>query len=327
MSEARAFLEVAWRDGVGPDDLWNADAAAVEGTLEGRLFSAWVRLLASVHVDVPDVTGDGPLAVVAAAAAVTLARLEIGSATGSATRSSTSSGCSARSNPTAPHASAARAWADLALGQVAVFAGDHDTGRRRLETVAGAGQPPALRIAAYMDLAGLAMGRVDVAAARTSVRKALTIAELERRPLSADRARLALGLLEAASGDPKAARATLAAQVEHSVVARVLLAGLESAGDAMPLLAEGLRRATEEGDTFSYMMCILVGARRYVAISRDADALVTISAGVVNLTKVAPELAAALIAQRDEWRETWPAERWAAAETRALALVDSGSPR
>jgi hypothetical protein len=89
----------------------------------------------------------------------------------------------------------------------------------------------------------------------------------------------------------------------------------------MALLAEGIRVATERGDAFGYMVCILAGARRYAEIGRDADALITITAGIQNLETVAPPLAQALLDERRAWEETWPPPRYADAERAALASL------
>ena len=109
---------------------------------------------------------------------------------------------------------------------------------------------------------------------------------------------------------------------ESDVLARLLLASVEPAKAAMPLFAEGLRRATETGDLATYLLCILVGSRRYVAVGRRADALVTMSAGIVELRKLAPPLAEILEAERAAWQTSWGSEAWAAAEAEALASLD-----
>ena len=330
MSELAAFLADAWRDGVGPDDrmriarlLARDDLAADPALPEVKLFAAWFDLLGDVRAEVPAVDGDDALAVVHAAAHVYAAKLAREPARLDAAVAELADALGTLDDDDDERAHAARAWADVALAAVAAMIGDVPTARRRYEAVTEIGNPAALRLHAMLALAALALQRIDVGPARQWAKKARALAEHAKRPEHLLRATLLLGMLDYVAGDTKAMRKALEPLAKDSVLARILLASVEKAGRALPLLADGLREATERGDPLAYTLCILVGARRYAAIGRDGDALVTISAGMAQVRPVAPFLAGVLADERATWQRDWPAARWAAAEKAALALLES----
>jgi hypothetical protein len=196
--------------------------------------------------------------------------------------------------------------------------------RQRFEAICVPERPVGLRITALLRLVGVALSRLDPTPARWFARRALTLAESTKRPAQAARARLLLAMLEYVAGKQDSARALLVPLLddpESGLLARLLLAGVEDAATALSLFADGLRKATETGDLAAYLMCILVGSRRYVTMGRRADALVTISAGIVELRKVAQPLAAVLEEERLSWRDSWGAEAWDKAEAEALAFL------
>jgi hypothetical protein len=326
MRDTAAFVETAWREGVGPDDR-PAIAALTAGNAtadaEVALFAAWLELLSERAVEVPAAAPTPAGAVLHAAATLAHARITRDSAAIKLAFDALAAALDALRDD-APHAVAARAWADLALGDLARTLDDAATMRRRFEAVATRGQPIALRIVAALRLVGVALARLDQAPARTWARRALTIAEAGHRPADAARARLLLGMLEHASGNVAAAQRLLTPVLDTpdaGVLARVLLASMEDGDAAMARFAEGLRRAVETGDLAAYLLCVLIGSRRYVALGRRADALVTISAGIVELRRIAPPLAAVLEEERVSWHTSWPPDVWAAAEAEALASL------
>lgn len=327
MSELSAAVASAWREGVGPDELptfrtliATLDPADPAADAFG-LFAAWLELLNNVRATVPTVTSTPALAVVHASALVMRARLDRDPVVCDAALAQLS-GALSRLMPGDPLATA-RAWSDIALAELAVFVGDHASARRRFETASAVGNPVALRIHALLRLAAAAIDRTQISVARDLARKALAVADQSKRPQHAYRARMACALIDAINGDLKGMRTTIAPLLTiGDPFARALLAQTESAGNAMKLLAEGLRQATERSDPFAYMMCILVGARRYVNIGHDADALVTISAGIANLEEVAADLAEVLRRERTTWQETWVPGRYSQAEERAIAALD-----
>jgi hypothetical protein len=333
VSEVSEIVELAWREGVGPDDLAHyrailprlgepefADDPMVD---QVRLFAAWLELLNGVRIAVPDATGEVAIGVVHAAASVMAARL----ARDPAQLDSSIEllwGALAGMAPSHPRSAAARAWADFALAEVGVFVADHATARRRFEAVTTTSNTPvALRVAALLRLAALSMSRLDIEPARNLARKATALADASGRKLQANSARIAWGTFDHLAGDIAAMRKTLGPQIASGdTIARILLAGAESAGRAMELLGAGLREATERHDPLAYMLCILMGSRRYVEIGRDADALITITAGIAQLTEVAPDLAAVLTEERESWRSSWGPDRYGTAEARAVASLD-----
>lgn len=329
MSRVGEFAAAAWRDGLGPDD-----RAAIRA-LAGRpgedrafdLFVAWLRLLSHEPVEVPPGPDDPPSRVLHAAARVESGRLaghldEVEAAIDDLTRAL------ATLEPDDPRGDAARAWSDLALGDLAVQLADVAAARRRFEAVAASGRPVALRIAAMLQLAGLALDRVEIEPARNWARKATALAETAARPLHAARARLLWGLLDYAAADLAAMRTTLGVMIERGeggAIARLLLANAERGQAAMQLLADGLRDAGDHADPLAYALCVLVGARRYVTMGRKADGLVTITAGIIELGKVAPPFAKILEMERAEWKRTWGSE-YAQVEQAALQLLEPRQP-
>ena len=184
-----------------------------------------------------------------------------------------------------------------------------------------------MRITAMLQLAGLALDRVELMPAREWARKATVLAENAKRPLHAARARLLWGMLDYAAGDLAQMRKTLSTMIERGeggAIARLLLANAERGAAAMQLLADGLRDAIDHADPLAYALCVLVGARRYVTMGRRADALVTITAGILELGKVAPPFAMILEEERSSWRAAWGAQ-YEAAEQRAMELLREGS--
>ncbi|MBL0216859.1 MAG: hypothetical protein IPQ07_23645 [Myxococcales bacterium] len=333
MSEVSVAVERAWRDGVGPDDLAalralmpqlaTAPLADDPATPTLRLFAALLELTNNVRVEVPDAGGSTALDVVHAAARVLQSRLS--RQPGLLDDAMDALGHSlSRLVAGDPHGLAARAWADYALAEVAIAVGDAGTTRRRLEAVAQPGAPIALRIQAMLRLAAATSTRLELGPARAPTRKAVVLAETAKRTQHARRARMACALLDLMAGDVRSMRTTLGPAIAAGdPFARVLLAGAENASNAMELLAAGIREATEQGDPFAYMVCILVGARRYAQIGRDADALITITAGIANLEPVASDLATILRDERTTWQTSWREGRYAEAEQKAANSLDA----
>jgi hypothetical protein len=108
---------------------------------------------------------------------------------------------------------------------------------------------------------------------------------------------------------------------ESAQLATLLLAGIERPSIAMPMLAEGLRQATERDDYAQYLLYVLMGARRYAALGKLADALVTLTAGIHQLRRVAEPLAAPLVEERAAWRAAWGEAEYARIEQEALELL------
>jgi hypothetical protein len=288
---------------------------------ELALFSAWLAVASGERPELPPAPDDPAgrvlhLATRIAGACLTGDRGELDAAVDAL------GDALAELDPDDPRAAVARGFADLAVGDAAQWSGEVAIARRRYEDVAEAGRPVALRIAALLKLAGASLGRDSVEPARTWARKALTLAEHGTRMEHATRARMLLGMLHHIAGDMTAARRTLAPNDRSSPLARILLASMERANRAMPLLADGLREASERGDVLGYALCILIGARRYAAIGHDADALVTVSAGIVQLRHVAPHLSRFLEEERRSWETTWDVNRFRRAEQAAMDLLD-----
>lgn len=329
MSAVTEFVAAAWRDGLGPDDRDRIGKLVATGETSSAfdLFVCLYQVFNDIKVDLPDVPDGGALKVLYASAALQLSRLYMNPDIIDAAIEKLGDALD-NLNPSDPKADAAQAWADLALGELSIAIRDVRAARRRFEAVAAVGRPIALRIQAMTKLAALAMDRLDVEPARNWARKATALAESAKRVAAANRARIAWGLLDYMAGDVAAMRKTLGAAIDKgkdSAIARLMLAGIEKGGKAMQLLADGLKEAVDQGDPLGYTLCVLIGSRRYVTMGRDADALVTISAGIVQLQSFAPYFAQILVDERAEWMRSWGDERWEAAEKRAMELLEAAT--
>ena len=219
----------------------------------------------------------------------------------------------------------AHAAADLALAETALYSKDLPAARRCLEPVATSG-PVTIRITALMRMATLALANTEVKTAQKRARQALTMARSTNRTGQGNQAQLLLGLISAMAGEPDGMRAALepliAAEPNNSTT-RFLLAGLEGNERAIEILGEGLGRAARSGDALGYALCALVGSRRYVAVGRRADALLTLSMVRVQLADHQAQLVAILDTELHTWREAWGDEAFAQAERDAMDLVQS----
>jgi len=219
----------------------------------------------------------------------------------------------------------AQAAADFALAETALYGRDLPAARRCLDPLIASG-PTALRIAALMRMVTLALANVEVRAAQKRARQALTLARSTARPQQANQAQLLLGLVAYMNGDPEMMRSTIAPLVEAEPTnsfTRMLLAGLEGSDRAIEILGEGLGLAAQRGDALAYALCALVGSRRYVALGKRADALITMSSVRVQLAAHQPQLVAILDAELHTWRAAWGDEAFAQAERDAIALLDA----
>lgn len=167
-----------------------------------------------------------------------------------------------------PRTAAARAWADLALGELALAIGDRPVATSRFEAVAHPTFAPVrLRIVAMRQLIGLALERGDVQAAHNWLRRMTPLVD-PARSHAVTSTRLLTGVLRYVTAD------TPADAVEH--------------------LATLVAQAIELDDPVVYVVAVLVGAQTCVALDRVADAIALIDAAVPNLTARAPHLVTVL---------------------------------
>ncbi|MEO8701015.1 MAG: hypothetical protein ABI867_13285 [Kofleriaceae bacterium] len=219
----------------------------------------------------------------------------------------------------------AHAAADLALAETALYGRDLPAARRCLDGLAASG-PTTLRITALMRMTTLALASTDVRTAQKRARQALTLARSTERRQQANQAQLLLGLVAYMNEDADTMRSTLepliAAEPDNSFT-RFLLAGLEGPERATAILGEGLGLAAQRGDALGYALCALVGARRYVALGKRADALLVMSSVRVQLTPHSEQLLAVLDSELATWKTQWGDAAFAQAERDAIALLDS----
>lgn len=329
---AADLIEQLWREGAGVDD--GPGIATAREQADGRvgdelaLWGAWLAADAG-HGTGVDPELAGRLAPDPVAALVVLA-IELRAAVARRDHAAADDALGAIDRligraPRADRGATAHAALDLALGEAALYGGDLPAARRLLEPIAAAG-PTAIRIAALMRGATLALAGADARVAQTRARQALTLARVSDRPRQAEQAQLLLGLVSAMAGDADAMRATLEpllAADPGGAFARLLLAGLEDPARASELLGQGLGAAAQRGDALGYTLCAIAGARRYVAACHRPEALIVLSAARVQLAGIAPGLVAAIDQQLHAWRTDWGDDAFVRAERDAIARLDA----
>jgi hypothetical protein len=222
----------------------------------------------------------------------------------------------------------AHAAADLALAETALYGKDLPAARRCLDPVVASG-PTAIRITALMRMATLALANMEVRSAQKRARQALTLARTAQRTGQANQAQLLLGLVSYMNGETDAMRGALEPLViaePNNSFTRFLLAGLEGNERAIEILGEGLGQAAQQGDALGYALCALVGSRRYVAIGRRADALLTMSMVRMRLADQHPGLLSILDTELVAWREAWGTDAFERAERDAMELLQRAPP-
>jgi hypothetical protein len=330
MTTAAKVLERLWAEGVSTDDL--ADIAAVRvGDIDLRVdselavFVAWLAAdeanTAGIDGAITDrLTGDPAAELLILAvelraamhrrdhAAIDLALAAIDERLGDAadTRRAT-----------------ARAAAEIALAEAALYSQDLETASHCLDPVSASG-PTAFRIAALVRHVTVALARPDLKAAQARADQALKLARDTKRMQQAEQAQLLLGLVACLAGDAETMTSTLKPMLEASAggpVVPLLAAGLAGPDEALALLGAGVNIAPERGDAAGYALCALVGARHHVAHGRRPDALLAMSAVRVRLGGHAPQVAAVLDAELLAWRHAWGASAFAEAERAAIARL------
>lgn len=330
MKDAATVLARLWAEGVSTDDL--ADIAAVRTSVDERadselsLFVSWLGAdeanTAGIDGGVTDrLTGDpaAELLILAvelraamhrrdhAAIDLALAAIDerLGDAPGDARRAT------------------ARAAAEIALAEAALYSQDLETASHCLDPVSASG-PTAFRIAALVRHVTVALARPNLEVAQTRARQALMLARQAQRPMQAEQAQLLLGLVAYLAGDADTMRSTLQPLVEQNAggtAVPLLAAGLAGPDEALALLGTGAPIVPERGDAAGYALCALVGARHHVAHGRRPDALLAMSAVRVRLGGHAPQVAAVLDAELLAWRHAWGASAFAEAERAAIARL------
>jgi hypothetical protein len=331
MTDAVTVLDRLWTEGVSTDDL--SDIAAVRtGDLDLRIdselavFIAWLATdeanTAGIDGSITDrLTGDPAAELLILAvelraamhrrdhAAIDLALAAIDERLGDATGDK--------------RKVAARAAAEIALAEAALYSQDLETASHCLDPVSASG-PTAFRIAALVRHVTVALARPNLEVAVTRARQALMLARQANRKLQAEQAQLLLGLVACLAGDTETMTSTLQPLLEENSggpVVPLLAAGLAGPDEALARLGGSVEIAPERGDAAGYALCALVGARHHVAHGRRPDALLAMSAVRVRLGGHAPQVAAALDAELLAWRHAWGASAFAEAERAAIARL------
>jgi hypothetical protein len=331
MTDAATVLDRLWTEGVSTDDLPDIAAARTDEIdlrvdSELAVFVAWLAAdeanTAGIDGAITDrLTGDPAAELLILAvelraamhrrdhAAIDLALAAIDERLGDATGDN--------------RKVTARAAAEIALAEAALYSQDLETASHCLDPVSASG-PTAFRIAALVRHVTVALARPNLEVALTRARQALMLAKQANRKLQSEQSQLLLGLVACLAGDNETMRSTLQPLLEENAggpVVPLLAAGLAGPDEALARLGAGVDIAPERGDAAGYALCALVGARHHVAHGRRPDALLAMSAVRVRLGGHAPQVAAVLDAELLAWRHAWGASAFAEAERAAIARL------
>jgi hypothetical protein len=281
------FVTDCWHDGVGPDDPNGATS----------LFTALAHLARGERAAIPPIPDDAAERVLHAVVVV-LEGVRVRD------RSAVERGVTALVAALAelsdnhPHSVPAHAWADLALGELALVVSDARVARQRFEAVAvPMTSPIALRIQAMHRLIDLAVDRLDLQTARRWSAKALAACGVGDRPILSARSRRYELLIGYAIGNTDVARRAIADLVaDDPAVARVGTLLLATTGDEAGLAAL-LDHSRATGDTLLYALGLVVAARRELAANRLDAATALVEDGVRYLRDTAPQLVNILAAE------------------------------
>jgi len=331
MTDAASVLARLWAEGVSTDDLPDITAARA-GELEPRVdaelnvFLAWLAAdeanTAGIDNAITErLTGDP-------SAELLILAVELRAAMHRRDHAAIDLALAAIDErlvdaPDDPRRATARAAAEIALAEAALYSQDLETASHCLDPVSASG-PTAFRIAALVRHVTVALARPSLETAQARARQALMLAQQAKRTLQAEQAQLLLGLVAYLAGDADTMRSTLQPLLEENAngpLVPLLAAGLAGPDEALSLLGAGVSIAPERGDAAGYALCALVGARHHVAHGRRPDALLAMSAVRVRLGGHAPQVAAVLDAELLAWRHAWGASAFAEAERAAIARL------
>jgi hypothetical protein len=217
----------------------------------------------------------------------------------------------------------ARAGAEIALADAALYNQDLQAARQCLDPVTASG-PTAFRIGALLRHVTLALGRHEADVALARARQAMTLAREAQRPKQAEQAQLLLGLVAYQANDTEAMRGALQPLADAgsgSSAAPLITAALAGPDEALALLRKGVPDSAGRGDIAGYALCALAGARSHVAAGRRPDALIAMSSVRAGLGDHAPQVAAVLDAELLAWRHAWGTDAFAEAERTAISQL------
>jgi hypothetical protein len=217
----------------------------------------------------------------------------------------------------------ARAAAELALADAALYSQDLQAARQCLDQVSSSG-PTAFRIAALLRHVTVALARAEADIAQARVRQALALARESQRPRHAEQAQLLAGLMAYLANDADGMRATLQPLLDEnpgSSAAPLVTAALAGPEEAIALLGRGVPDSFGRGDIAGYALCAMVAARHHVAGGRRPEALLAMSSVRAGLGDHAPQIAAVLDAELLAWRHAWGADAFTEAERTAISQL------
>lgn|GEM_PF-5890369 len=318
------FLEQVWTHGLFRDQRQHVSrlierSAQHERAAELRAFGALSALLDDElpeYLPVPGAGGTDPVVAVVSAVARSwnAASREQMTAAGEALREVEGALTEAESalDPPASRLASVRAWADVAIAECALVAGDVDHAEavfRRLVRMAAT--PSGIRVHARLRLA-LRVG--DPMSDPTA-----TVALLDHAAKTADQlghladgahARTYAGLFALLAGNTSAARLRLSNVAGQDamggatrLVAQLVAAELAGEHRVFDELAAALEQAATQGDYQAYIAVLLVGSRHYEQIGDATSAVLTLTQGIAQLARTGDfgaMLAGPLVAARDQ---------------------------
>lgn len=236
-------------------------------------------------------------------------------------------------DPHAPRLRAARAWADTAIAECALVAGNVDHAEavfRRL--VRTATTPSGVRVHARLRLA-LRVGDPmnDPNATIAMLDHAAKTADQVGHPAAGAHARTYAGLFALLSGNASAARLRLSNVAGQDamggatrLVAQLLTAELAGEQRVFDELAAALKQAALQGDYQAYVAVLLVGSRHYEQNGDATNAVLTLTQGIAQLTRMGDlgaALAEPLIAARNQLHNRLGEQAYERAVNAALDLL------
>ena len=206
VAEVAAYVETLWRDGIWPDEAPQLRARLVDAgddpaSDELRLFGCCYELMCGVSAPVPMMIGEVETLIVLQSARVIAGVLARDPASVDVAIGELGNLLD-QSAPEHPHFAPARAWADLALGEVALAIPDPATAARRFAALAEEAMPPALRITAFMRTATFAVAGGRIELAKVLAEEAIAILKVGNQPNLEERRRIGWGLLETLADPP-----------------------------------------------------------------------------------------------------------------------------
>lgn len=293
--QAAELLARLWTEGAGIDDRDEIERISLvcDGAahVDLRTILAWVDAMDGQHLGAPRSVERRDLAAIAAAS-----RLRVGINVGDIDEIDRWLEVLGRDRIDA-FAPVPRGMVQLAIIDAGLFARNVDAVDNTAFELGAAGQPIALRIQAARRSASIALGRGDFVSGSAHAHEVVTLAKAAGRPREEQIGRALAAICTTLAGGK--------AKPTGDIMVDVSIAMLEPAPRALTRLTTLMQQAGARGDGLGYMLCALIGARRYVELGRKVDAWLTVTSALVLLRERDPLYADPLEEERQAWLAAW----------------------